>query len=88
MELEILRTTLGYCSLINLGILLWWFLVFVFAHDKIYQTHCKWFKISVEQFSLINYAGMGIFKLVIFVFNLVPLGSIYSFSISIFPQLL
>ena len=42
------------------------------AHDWIYMTHQKWFDLSVQQFDVVNYCGMGLFKMFIFVFNLVP----------------
>ena len=72
MTLEIVRNALGWCCLINLGILMWWFLFLVFAHDWVYKLHTKWFKMSVEQFNAIHYTGMMLFKLFIFAANLVP----------------
>ena len=63
---------LGWCTLINLALLMWWFLFVVVAHDWTFRMHGKLFKISQEQFDAIHYAGMGIFKLIIIVFNLVP----------------
>jgi len=36
------------------------------------MTHQKWFDLSVQQFDVVNYCGMGLFKMFIFVFNLVP----------------
>ena len=72
MSIEILHNLLGYCSLINMILLLWWWLIFIFAHDQIYRIHSKWFNISVEKFDVIHYSGMGIFKLIIFIFNIVP----------------
>jgi hypothetical protein len=37
-----------------------------------YRYHCKWFKLSEERYDTIHYAGMAIFKIGIFLFNLVP----------------
>jgi hypothetical protein len=54
------------------GLLLWWFLFFTLAHDWIYRFHSKWFDVSVDKFDAIHYAGMGIFKIGIILFNLVP----------------
>jgi hypothetical protein len=45
---------------------------YILAHDWIYMTHQKWFDLSVQQFDVVNYCGMGLFKMFIFVFNLVP----------------
>ena len=33
MTLELIRNVLGWCALINYGILLLWFLIFSLAHD-------------------------------------------------------
>ena len=72
MEMETIRAMLGWCALINLGILLWWFLFFFAAHDWTYNMHRKWFELSVAQFDAIHYAGMGLFKLATFFFTVVP----------------
>jgi hypothetical protein len=72
MTLELIRNTLGWCAIINMGLLLWWLLFFVNAHDWMYKFHGKWFKISTETFDAIHYAGMAAFKIAIFLFNLVP----------------
>ena len=72
MTLEIIQATLGWCSLINTAILLWWFLILTIAHDLTYKWHSKIFKISEEKFDSINYAGIAIFKISILMFNIVP----------------
>ncbi len=72
MTLEIIRDMLGWCAVINYSFLLWWFLFFSLAHEWIYRLHRKWFNISVETFDAIHYAGMALFKIGIFLFNLVP----------------
>ena len=72
MTLEIIRDALGWCAVINIGLLLWWFLFILFAHDWTYRYHSKWFKLSVERFDAIHYSGIALFKISIFVFNLVP----------------
>jgi uncharacterized protein DUF6868 len=69
---EIIRDALGWCSVINIGLLLWWLLWFMLAHDFMYRFHGKWFKLSVEKFDAINYALMGFFKIGIILFNVVP----------------
>jgi hypothetical protein len=72
MNIEIAREALLWCAVINYGLLLWWFLFFKLAHDWIYRFHARWFRLSVEQFDAIHYAGMAIYKIGIFLFNLVP----------------
>ena len=72
MNLELTTAMLGWCTLINFGLLIWWLLFVVLAHDWTFRVHTKWFKISPEQFDVIHYSLMGAFKLVVIVFNLVP----------------
>ena len=72
MTVEIIRDFLGWCSVINVGLLLWWFAWFILAHDFMYRIHAKWFKVSVETFDDVNYALMGFFKISIILFNIVP----------------
>jgi Family of unknown function (DUF6868) len=72
MTIEILTRFLAWCLVINYGILILWFLVFVLARDWIYGLHRKWYPISPEQFNAINYAGIAFYKILVFVFVLVP----------------
>jgi Family of unknown function (DUF6868) len=72
MNVEIVRDALLWCAVINYGVLLVWFLFFVLAHDWMHRLHGRWFRLSVEPFDAIHYAGMAIFKLGIILFNLVP----------------
>ena len=72
MSLEVTRNFLLWCTVINWGILLVWFLIFAFAHDWIQGIYGRWFRLSRDQFDAIHYAVMGIFKIGIILFNLVP----------------
>lgn len=72
MSFELTRDILGWCTLINMGLLLWWFLAFVFMRDLVKRIHGKWFHLSDESFDKLHYAGMTLFKIFVLVFNLVP----------------
>jgi len=72
MTLELARHLLAWCTIINLGILLWWFLFFTLAHEWVYSFHGRWFNLSKEQFDTIQYGGMAVYKICIILFNLVP----------------
>ena len=69
---ENLRTFLGWCTVINLGLLLYWILALVFAHDWVLGAHNWLFEISKESFDEINYAMMGYYKLAVLLFNVTP----------------
>ena len=58
---------------INYALILIWFGLFFYAHDWLYRLHARWFKLSVETFDALHYAGMTIYKIGILLFNLVPL---------------
>lgn len=72
MTLELVRDVLGWCGVLNIGMLLFWWLFFVFAHDFMYRMHGKWFKVSVEAFDTVHYSGMLFFKSSTFLFIIVP----------------
>ncbi len=72
MSIEMIRGVLAWSAVINFGLLLWWFLFFALAHDWMYRLHGQWFKLTREQFDALHYGGMGVFKLGILLFNLVP----------------
>lgn len=72
MSVEMLRDLLGWSALVNYLVLLWWFVAFVYAHDLVYRIHTRWFTLTPEQFDAIHYGGIGLYKLLVFVFNLVP----------------
>jgi len=72
MTIEVTRSFLLWCTIIDYGVLLLWFLVFVFAHDWIQRIHGRWFGLSRDQFDALHYAGMSVFKIGIILFNLVP----------------
>ncbi len=73
MTMDQLQTFLIWCAVINYAILLVWFAVFVFAHDRLYRLHTRWFRLSVEMFDALNYAGVATYKIGIMLFILVPL---------------
>ena len=72
MTLELLRGTLAWSAVLNMGILLWWFLFMTLAHDWVYRWHNRFIAIPVEKFNAIHYAGMTFYKICIFTFFIVP----------------
>ena len=72
MSIEVLRNFFLWCTVIDYGLLLVWFLFFALAHDWIQRIHGRWFHLSSEQFDALHYSMMGIFKIGIILFNLVP----------------
>ncbi len=69
---ETLRGVLGWTALINYALLALWFLVFLFAHDWLYNLHEGWFDFPVQTFDTVHYTAMAIFDLGTIMFFLVP----------------
>jgi Family of unknown function (DUF6868) len=69
---DTLRKALLWCALINYAVLLVWFALFILAHDWMFLLHSRWFRLSIEQFDMLHYAGMAVYKIGILLFNLVP----------------
>jgi hypothetical protein len=72
MTVEFVRRVLAWCTLVDMAVLMVWWLMILVGGDLIYGLHGKWFKISRETFDAIHYCGMATFKIAIFIFNLVP----------------
>jgi hypothetical protein len=75
-----IKSVLLWCAGFNYAVLFIWFVVFVFAHDWMYGMHARWFKLSVETFDAIHYAGLAVYKIGIILFNLVPLVALWVVS--------
>lgn len=72
MDLETLRHVLLCCAIVNYAILMAWFLAFVCFHDGIHRLHSRWFRLTPEQFDLVSYTGMALYKIGVLLLNLVP----------------
>jgi hypothetical protein len=72
MSIDFLRRVLLGCAVVNYGILLVWFLVFILARDWLRRFHGRWFRLADEQFDAFHYGGMSVYKIGILLFNLVP----------------
>ena len=75
-----LKHVLLWCVGLNYLVLFVWFGVFVFGHDWMYRMHTRWFKLSVETFDALHYAGLSVYKIGIILLNLVPLVALYLVS--------
>jgi len=72
MNIPLIKDFLLWTFLMNLGLLLFWFLMILWARNWVYKIHSKFFKLSREQFDVIHYSGMGIYKISIYAFFLIP----------------
>ena len=72
MKVEELTALLGWCAVINIGVLLYWTLFLRFAPDWIYNMTKSWVSINREQFDSNHFILMGGYKLAIILFNIAP----------------
>jgi len=61
-----------WCAIINYGILLLSFACFAGAHEAIYRLHRRWLDLPKAQFDAIVYVLLGLYKLWIWFFLIVP----------------
>ena len=73
MSVYEIKNVLLWCVGLNYAVLIIWFGAFIFAHDRLYGMHSRWFKLPVETFDAIHYAGLAAYKIGILLFFLVPL---------------
>ena len=73
MDRKFVEGVLLRCFILGFVVLIIWFLFFLVAGELAYDVHGGLFKqITDRQFQVIHYCGMGLLKLFIFVFFLVP----------------
>ncbi len=72
ITIENLRQIFLWMTIINFGILIFYFILLVSAKGFIYKLHGKWFNIKKEKMSSALYKVMAFYKIAIIIFNLVP----------------
>lgn len=72
MNMKLLSEFLLGCTLVNIFLLLIMFSVMVWGRAYIHRLHGRWFKLSPESFDSALYLILGIYKILVLVFNLVP----------------
>ncbi len=72
MSIEMLTKFFMWCTILNMGLLMFSFLILAFAGTFVYRIHSKWFPMPRETFSVVLYSFIGIYKILVFVFNIVP----------------
>jgi len=71
-SIEVLTTFFGWCSVINIGVLVLTTVVLMLMKDAISSIHAKLFGVNQENLPLIYFGYLGNYKVAILVFNLVP----------------
>ena len=72
MDLTTLTSFFMWCTILNVGLLILWALIWLTMPDLVYRIHTRWFDISRQNFELVFYCFMGVFKVFFLIFCLVP----------------
>lgn len=72
MDIKTLTGFLKWCTIINTCLFAFTTLMFMVAPDLLYQTQRWLFPITREAFHLVLYSFLGLYKIAIIVFNVVP----------------
>ena len=77
MSLAQARSFLLWCTILNYGVLMLWGVLMLLPHAWIYRLTSRFIRMTPETFDAMQYGGIVFYKLLIFVFNLVPLIALY-----------
>ncbi len=72
MAMDMLRDFFMWCTIINMGLLLFVFVLCLVMRKTIYKIHSSLFPMTCEEFNRLLYMQMGIYKILIFIFNVIP----------------
>ncbi len=72
MSIQILTKFFMWCTILNAGFMLLSFVMVTFMGDIAYRIHSKWFPMPRETFNVVIYSFIGLYKILVFVFNIIP----------------
>ncbi len=72
MDIDSIRAFFMWCTILNVALLSLSSLMCICAGDWLWRIHSKWFSISRETFNVAIYSFLGLYKVLVFVFNLIP----------------
>jgi hypothetical protein len=72
MTAELIKTFLMWSSIINVALILFWGLLIILTPETVYKMQVQFFPIKREQFDVVIYCFIGIYKLLIIFFNIIP----------------
>ena len=72
MDIQGLTAFFMWCTIINVGLLIFSSVMCIFLSDFIYRMNNKFFSVSREAFNVVLCSFIGLLKIFVIVFNLVP----------------
>jgi len=73
MDIRVITKFFLLCSIINVALLLLSTMICMYAPDWLYNMHGNLFSIPRETLNVILYSYLGLYKIFIYIFNVVPL---------------
>ncbi len=61
-----------WCTILNAVLLVFSFVMYIAMGDFIYKIHGKFFPMERKAFDLVFYSFIGLYKILVFVFCLIP----------------
>ena len=77
MTIDTFHNMLQWSTLISIVCMFIWLSLITFARNFLFRLYGSKLKISMEQFDVIHYSAITIFKILIVVFNIAPLLALY-----------
>jgi hypothetical protein len=72
MDIQTLTSFFMWCTILNGGLLIFWTIMVLLVPNWVYKTQRIFFPITRETFDVVIYGFLGLFKIILIVFNLVP----------------
>ena len=72
MDIQALTTFFMWCTILNLALMMFMFLMSALGLDWVYQIHSKFFPVSREAFDTLIYGFFSFYKFMFFFFVLIP----------------
>lgn len=72
MDIDTLTRFFMWCTIINLGLFAYWVAACLLVPDVVYRMQVRFFPVPRETWDVAVFAFLGLFKVVVVVFNLVP----------------
>ena len=72
MDIDSIRAFFMWCTILNVALLLFSSLACIFFGDFSYRMNHKFFSISRQEFNIMLVSFIGLYKLLVLVFSLIP----------------
>ena len=72
MDINIIVEFLGWCSIVNIGMLFFMFLIIVLFKKSLFLIHGKMFNLDDDFLSKIYFKYLAQYKIITIIFNIVP----------------